>query len=228
MIYYRCMQKILLILIAFALVAFVAVLFMYAENKNIILPEEPAELSGFVFSINNNRILVADGLAQGVGEYAGAIDELYGSATWFTVTNETEITDINGNEMSYSDIKINAGVRVYSTGPLLLSYPAQGGADRIVLTGETFTQAKDPDFEKTGNIAINNPGFEEDVWYLIHEAPGQPALFEKLFFDENSVCIYEEDETECDLENFTQGSRVKVIGEKIGDAVNVFRLIFEE
>ena len=30
--------------------------------------------------------------------------------------------------------------------------------------------------EITGHLIINNPGLEEDVWYLSHEAPGSPGL----------------------------------------------------
>lgn len=221
------MKKFLFIFVFFILIAFVAVLFMYLKDEQVALPEEPMEFSGFVFSISDDRILVADGLARGIKEYTGALEELHGNAIWFAVKDKTKIKDINNNKLSYSDIKINDGVKIYSTLPLLLSYPAQGKADKIILTGETFTH-ESAEFEEIGNIAINNPGFEEDVWYLIYEAPGEPALFEKLLFDENSVCVYEEEEQQCDQENFTQGDRVRVIGEKVGDTVKVHQLVFEE
>ncbi len=44
------------------------------------------------------------------------------------------------------------------------------------------------DFNRTGNLIMNNPGFEEGVWYLIYETPGSPANSVKLSFDENSSC----------------------------------------
>lgn len=43
-------------------------------------------------------------------------------------------------------------------------------------------------FSRTGNLVINNPGLEENVWYLIYETPGSPAATTKLSFDDKSVC----------------------------------------
>jgi len=43
-------------------------------------------------------------------------------------------------------------------------------------------------FSRTGNLVINNPGLESDVWYLIYEIPGNPAIPAKLSFNEKSVC----------------------------------------
>lgn len=46
---------------------------------------------------------------------------------------------------------------------------------------------KEIDFTETGNLMINNPGFEKDVWYLSYEESGKPGLSVKLQFDQNSV-----------------------------------------
>jgi hypothetical protein len=43
-------------------------------------------------------------------------------------------------------------------------------------------------FSRTGNLVINNPGLEEDTWYLIYENPGSPAKNIKLSFDNKSFC----------------------------------------
>jgi hypothetical protein len=47
------------------------------------------------------------------------------------------------------------------------------------------SKEEDINFVKTGNVVINNPGMEEDVWYLIYEEPGNPAKSVKLFFKED-------------------------------------------
>jgi len=43
-------------------------------------------------------------------------------------------------------------------------------------------------FSKFGNLVINNPGLDADVWYLVYEAPGKPAEMIKLSFDASSSC----------------------------------------
>jgi len=66
-------------------------------------------------------------------------------------------------------------------------------------------------FVKTGNVVINNPGMEEDVWYLIYEEPGSPAKNVKLFFEEDlSIDI---------------GDRVTIEGMFDGEKVFVKRIV---
>jgi hypothetical protein len=43
-------------------------------------------------------------------------------------------------------------------------------------------------FSRVGNLVINNPGLEENTWYLVYENPGSPASNVKLSFDNKSVC----------------------------------------
>jgi len=43
-------------------------------------------------------------------------------------------------------------------------------------------------FSRVGNLTINNPGTEENIWYLVYESPGSPANTAKLVFDNKSVC----------------------------------------
>jgi hypothetical protein len=50
------------------------------------------------------------------------------------------------------------------------------------------TKKENINFFKEGNILINNPGFEEGIWYLSYETQGSPANSIKLSFDETSVC----------------------------------------
>ncbi|MFA5714439.1 MAG: hypothetical protein WC998_01695 [Candidatus Paceibacterota bacterium] len=43
-------------------------------------------------------------------------------------------------------------------------------------------------FSRAGNLLINNPGLEENTWYLLYENPGSPANSVKLSFNDKSVC----------------------------------------
>ena len=47
----------------------------------------------------------------------------------------------------------------------------------------------EPDFEKTGNLLIGNPGLKPDTLYLSYEAPGSPGLQKELVFNEESSCF---------------------------------------
>lgn len=67
-------------------------------------------------------------------------------------------------------------------------------------------------FDHTGNLVINNPGMEEDVWYLVYEAPGESALSMKLQFGEQSICS----ESVCNPETLEVGQSVRVVGEVLG------------
>lgn len=76
-------------------------------------------------------------------------------------------------------------------------------------------------FDHTGNLVFNNPGMENDVWYLVYEAPGEPALSMKLQFDEQSVCS----EGVCNPETLKAGQSVRVVGEVLGTStVQVLQL----
>ncbi|MEX1087054.1 MAG: hypothetical protein WEC58_00810, partial [Candidatus Paceibacterota bacterium] len=57
-------------------------------------------VEGFIFAISENRILVAESLASGVKEYTGELGELRGTAVWYVVSSDTEITDQDGREMT--------------------------------------------------------------------------------------------------------------------------------
>lgn len=63
-------------------------------------------------------------------------------------------------------------------------------------------------FSRAGNLTINNPGMEENVWYLIYESPGSPANTAKLVFDDKSVC---KNESNSCLDLIT-GRRINVKG----------------
>lgn len=81
-------------------------------------------------------------------------------------------------------------------------------------------------FSETGNLVRNNPGLKPDVWYLVYEESGQPALNAELRFTNDSMCVTGEDEEVCDTDDFTQGDRVRVVGEEDDDVVTVETMTF--
>lgn len=46
------------------------------------------------------------------------------------------------------------------------------------------------DFIALGHLVKNNPGLKPDIWYLVYERPGEPALYAELLFTENSECSF--------------------------------------
>jgi len=85
-------------------------------------------------------------------------------------------------------------------------------------------------FSKTGNVVINNPGLEKNVWYLIYEEPGKPALSAKLSFPEGSKCQSAKMNKECRQFSLYlyAGSRAKVEGKVRGSEVVVDKLTIVE
>jgi len=75
-------------------------------------------------------------------------------------------------------------------------------------------------FNETGNLIRNNPGFAADTWYLSYEKPGQPGLSVELSFDSESKC----DGAVCTVSKFSEGSRVTVQGQKENNRVLVTSL----
>src|SRR4030043_265891 len=84
------------------------------------------------------------------------------------------------------------------------------------------------DFEKTGNLVNNWPGMELDVWFLIYEGPGAPAVSAKLIFNDKSVCLSGSDQSICDENSFSQGERVDVKGVQRENGVYVSELRRQE
>ncbi|MDD5341439.1 MAG: hypothetical protein PHC97_03330 [Patescibacteria group bacterium] len=76
-------------------------------------------------------------------------------------------------------------------------------------------------FTQTGNIAKNSPGFKTDIWYLVYEQVGSPALNVELSFDEKSMCEINGQTNPCLPGTFNQGDRATVSGIKNGSVVLV-------
>lgn len=80
-------------------------------------------------------------------------------------------------------------------------------------------------FAEDGNLIQNNPGLEEDAWYLSYEEPGSPALSVQLRFNTESRCGSEDMLKVCEI-SFDQGQRVRVEGFRSDDAVVVRTLTY--
>jgi len=79
-------------------------------------------------------------------------------------------------------------------------------------------------FDQTGNLTRDNPGLEAGFWYLVYEMPGQPALTKQLLFESSSVCAQRAENMTCQTETFSQGEKVRIIGEETDGQVRVVRL----
>lgn len=53
-----------------------------------------------------------------------------------SVTKETTIVDVSGNTATPADLVVGAEVKVWFTGPVAESYPVQGVASAVQITGE--------------------------------------------------------------------------------------------
>lgn len=76
-------------------------------------------------------------------------------------------------------------------------------------------------FSKTGNIVINNPGYPENVWHIIYEEPGKPAITKALQFTNNSICFKDTTESECNPDSLETGTRVELKGFEKEDEIEV-------
>jgi hypothetical protein len=90
--------------------------------------------------------------------------------------------------------------------------------------GTETQDSSEATFTQTGNIVRNNPGMEANVWHLVYEAPGAPALTMPLRFLPTSVCVVGSEISACAPETFTQGERVQIQGDIEDESVVVARV----
>lgn len=126
-------KKILLIFaVIFLLVLIVGVysLINIDEHKEIIQVPENPYIEGKIYSIEENKILIAEGAKE---DYMGEIEGLIGNAIWLTIDEETEILDCQGKAISLENLMLEENVKAWTKGVILESYPAQSSALRIEL-----------------------------------------------------------------------------------------------
>lgn len=80
---------------------------------------------------------------------------------------------------------------------------------------------EDINFNQIGHLVYNNPGMKKDTWYLIYEQPGASALSKELQFDSASACAINTPAAPCDLSKLEAGTRVRLEGRTVGEAVLV-------
>ena len=107
--------------------------YFFIDSRTEELPEEISYITGNVYDLNDNRLLVAEGFE---GDYDGDIDNFIGNAGWFTINEETKIIDLEENQLNFNQINIGNLVEVWVSGPIMESYPVQGTASKIVVIEE--------------------------------------------------------------------------------------------
>lgn len=89
--------------------------------------EEPVSYVGYITSISGDSVLVE----------ANPASEWGGDKGYFTVTGETEILRVVEGDMvspaAFEELEVGQLVSATYSGPILESYPTQGGAGSIVI-----------------------------------------------------------------------------------------------
>ncbi len=129
------MKKLLAFLVIFVILMFVFVYFFVGLDEERDVSGDP-DIRGKIYSVSEDKILVAEGLEGDVDDYEGQIDRLQGNAIWFTVPGVVEIEGKKGETLSFNDRELGDMVEVWSTGVVLESYPAQATASFIRVVEE--------------------------------------------------------------------------------------------
>lgn len=213
---------------------------VYIRNGKVVPPpsHEDAEITAFRFMQDVVSVAPPGTDTEAVARIYNALS----SAARAEVSEETlshdialfvKIQDVPDEGVSVQDLQI-VSVREaylvvglnYSSGLELRNIhlvieDGEWKVDRVSIRDEA------EQFEAEGNLVRNNPSMEQDIWYLVHEEPGAPALTKKLQFTSASICALGVENDICNLDVFEQGQRVYVFGKHIAeDVVDVRRLEF--
>ncbi|MBD3282182.1 MAG: hypothetical protein GF387_01070 [Candidatus Portnoybacteria bacterium] len=235
------MKKIIIIIIVLIIVLG-AILFLTNKSEEISEPEETAptheeaELTGYNFMLGFVKITPSSSDPEAEKSIYNALSEnAKEEVSKETIASDLAqfigVQDVPDQGVSVEDLQIidnnNAILIVglnYSGGRTirhihLVIENNEWKVDKITIPEDETVQ-----FDQTGNLARNNPGMEEDTWYLIYEQPGQPALTDPLVFTSSSICAKGNENTTCDPEELTQGDRVRILGEETEQGIKVIRL----
>ncbi len=122
------MQK-KLIYTGIVLLVTILVFVFISINRGPNIPEPPF-INGTIYEIEGSRILVAEEFIE--------IDEeehqgISGNAIWANVTEKTNI--VRGlRSIGIASLNVGDGVRIWTEGELLSTYPVEGNALRILVT----------------------------------------------------------------------------------------------
>ncbi len=118
----------------FSILYIAAVVLLVASGIVFLTREDSPEtlkdhyITGVIYEIKENRILVVEGVTD--EGYGGDIGNIIGNAGWFTIKEETQITE-NRKNLTVNDLNTGYKVDVTVTGPVMESYPVQGTASKI-------------------------------------------------------------------------------------------------
>jgi hypothetical protein len=114
------------------LMAATLTMLVVATASVALAQEEPVSYVGYITSISGDRVLVEESPTSEGG----------GDKGYFTVTGETEILGLVGGDavapVTFEELEVGQLVSATYSGPILESYPAQGGASSIVILGEDY------------------------------------------------------------------------------------------
>ncbi len=83
------------------------------------------------------------------------------------------------------------------------------------------------DFYIVGDLIINTPGIEEDVWHIV-DVVESPGVTRRITIDEDIYCMGEEEKCAhfFDLDESLSGERVKVGGEEKNSQIRIYEIDF--
>jgi eight-cysteine-cluster-containing protein len=108
----------------------IATLYLYDLNEeplgdNFGVPY----ITGNIYELSEQRILIAEGVDD--EDEHGIM--FTGKAIWLFITEETEILNNKGENISLGELKINQRATAWTTGMIAESYPEQGTAKAIMV-----------------------------------------------------------------------------------------------
>jgi hypothetical protein len=104
-----------------------------AEEPIDVPEQEP--ISGTIYRLENNRILVVDGITDVNIPWSEWFEQGH-RAVYFAVEDDT-IVELDGEENTAENLARGQKVEVYHEGFLAESYPEQGKALKVVITDQT-------------------------------------------------------------------------------------------
>lgn len=122
------------------LISLVGILIVGYGFLNTVMPENAAvknenNMKGYILNISNaqqnNKEIIGSVLVDGTMD-----SDNQSTPVSFKITKKTEIfKQLNGENylITFDELKTGQNVEITSTGPMLMSYPAQAGADKIVV-----------------------------------------------------------------------------------------------
>jgi hypothetical protein len=94
-------------------------------------PAAPPEITGLIYSIADDKILVVEGIDTADIAYEEWFEK-GNNAIFFTINRDTALQK-NGKKISFEQLEAGQKVEVWSTGGLMKSYPMQGTAKKIAV-----------------------------------------------------------------------------------------------